>query len=116
MYDLAITKDGDLDIEGNDISVVNSVTQAALVRLRWIFNEWRLGPDLGLRWFEDILIKNPNVYKIRSMIRTELMKVERVQDAAVENVEYDRRRRTLKVRFKLRVAEEVFREEAVLYV
>lgn len=116
MYDLAITKDGDLALNGEDVAIVNSVVQAALVRLRWIFNEWRLGPDLGLRWFEEILVKNPNVYKVRSMIRTELMKVERVRDAVVENVAYDRKHRTLRVKFKLMVGEDVFREEAVLNV
>ena len=64
-----------------------------LIRLRWIYQEWRLGPEMGFPWFEEVFIKNPNTVKIRSLIRDEIMQVEGVTAAEVTSVDYDRAQR-----------------------
>ena len=46
MLDIQLDKNGDLAVsETGDIFMTQSVKQAVLIRLRWIYNEWRLGPE-----------------------------------------------------------------------
>ena len=68
MTDIRLGKDGDIVVsEIGDISLTESVRQAVLIRLRWIYQEWRLGPEMGFPWFEEVFIKNPNTVKIQTM-------------------------------------------------
>lgn len=48
MSDIRLDKNGDIEVSPTgDIYLTESVRQAVLIRLRWIWNEWRLGPELG---------------------------------------------------------------------
>lgn len=116
MLDIKLTKDGDIDVSAlGDVSLTNSIQQAVLVRLRWIYNEWRLGPELGFPWFEEVFIKNPNTVKIRQLIRDEIMSVDGVTGAEVTQVEYDRQKRAIRFAYICKVGDERFREEVTLY-
>ena len=116
MTDILLNTDGDLAITPTgDISLTDSVRQAVLVRLRWIYGEWRLGPDLGFPWFEEVLVKNPNTVKIRSLIRDEILKVEGVEDAKVTNVKYDPAKRAATFYFTCAINGETYNEEVTLY-
>jgi len=116
MTDIMLTKDGDLAIsETGDISVTESVRQAILVRLRWIYQEWRLGPEYGFPWFEEIWVKNPNEVKIRHLIREEIMTVEEVVAAKVLDFRFDKKNRAVTITYEAETTEETFREEVTLY-
>lgn len=116
MIDILLGNDGDIAVsEVGDISITNSVRQAVLIRLRWIYNEWRLGPELGFPWFEQVFVKNPNTVKIRSLIRDEILQVEGVTGAEVTRVVYDRQNRAATFTYTCAVGEEIFREEVTLY-
>lgn len=116
MVDIMLNADGDLAVSPlGDISVIDSVRQAVIVRLKWIAGEWRFAPDLGFPWFEEVFVKNPNIPKIKSLIRSEILKVEGVTSATVTSAIYNRADRTLKVRFVCTVEEETFEEEVMLY-
>mgnify|MGYP002798270889 FL=1 len=116
MIDILLEEDGDIAVsEVGDISITNSVRQAVLIRLRWIYNEWRLGPELGFPWFEQVFVKNPNTVKIRSLIRDEILQVDGVTGAEVTRVEYDRQNRAATFTYTCSVGEEIFREEVPLY-
>lgn len=66
MVDIRLDKNGDIDVSAvGDIFITESVRQAVLIRLRWFFGEWRLGPEMGFKWFEEVFVKNPNLVKIR---------------------------------------------------
>ena len=80
MKDLLLTRDGDLYINPatGDIQITDSVEQAIRIRLLWFWGEWRLGPDHGIPYFEEILIKNPNKLRIRQLFREAIMPVEEV--------------------------------------
>lgn len=115
MVDIRLNKSGDIDISPTgDIFITESVRQAVLIRLRWFFGEWRLGPDMGFKWFEEVFVKNPNLIKIRSLIRDEIMQVEGVTAAEVTSVKYDKAKRTVDIAYVLTVGEEVFKEEVTL--
>ena len=116
MIDLKIGLDGDLVVsETGDISLTESIRQAVLIRLRWIYGEWRLGPDLGFPWFDEVFVKNPDTVKIRGMIRSEIVEVDGVNDANVESAVFDPASRNLTVRYIVYTDEGTFREEVTLY-
>jgi hypothetical protein len=106
---------GDLMVsDTGDIALTQSVRQAVLVRLRWIYGEWRLGPEMGFPWFEEVFKKNPNTLKIRQLVREEILKVDGVTNAAVKTVEYDKERRTATFAYTVVVGQETYEEEVTL--
>lgn len=116
MLDIMLNRDGDLEISAlGDIRITESVRQAILVRLRWIYDEWRLGPEYGFPWFEEVFVKNPNTLKIRQLVREEILKVSEVKAAEVTRVEYNPAKREATFYYTARVGEETFREEVTLY-
>lgn len=116
MVDIRLNKGGDIDVSAvGDISLTESIRQAVLIRLRWIYNEWRLGPEMGFPWFEEVFIKNPNTVKIRQLIRDEIMQVDGVNAADVMSVDYDRKKRTATFIYTCTVGEATYREEVTLY-
>lgn len=116
MFDIKLNTDGDLDVSDmGDISLTESIRQAVTIRLRWIHDEWRLGPDLGFNWFEDVFVKNPNIERIKMLIRNEIAQVEGVTNVSVTDAVYDKQKRTATFYFKYDVDEETFREEVTLY-
>ena len=116
MIDIRLNKDGDIDVSQiGDISLTESVRQAVLIRLRWIYGEWRLGPELGFPWFEEVFVKNPNTPKIRQLVRDEILQVEGVTAADVQSVTYDQAKRTAKFVYTCGVGEAIFREEVELH-
>ena len=116
MVDIKLNRDGDIDVSAvGDISLTESVRQAVLIRLRWIYDEWRLGPELGFPWFEEVFVKNLDTVKIRSLIRDEIMQVEGVTAAEVTSVNYDRTKRAASFVFTCSVGEAAYREEVTLY-
>ena len=116
MLDIKLNADGDLDVSAcGDISTTESVRQAVLIRLRWIYDEWRLGPEYGFPWFEEVFVKNPNTIKIKQLVREEILKVSEVRAAEVTKIDYDPAKRTAKFYYTVKVGEETYREEVTLY-
>ena len=116
MYDLSLNEMGDLAIsETGDVSLTESIRQIVLIRLRWILEEWRLGPELGFPYFEDLLVKNPNLELIGQLIKEEILKVEEVKDAEITNIKFDSHSRRFDVEFNYTVDEERYKEEVTLY-
>lgn len=116
MVDIKLNAAGDIDVTDlGDFSLTDSVVQAVKIRLRWIYNEWRLGPQYGFPWFEEVFVKNPNIQKIKSLVRSEIVAVEGVTDARVDDVVYDKAGRNATFRFTVFVGEETYREEVTLH-
>jgi hypothetical protein len=114
--DIRLTKSGDLDLtDMGDIQLTESIQQDILIHLRWIFEEWRLGPEFGLPYFQDILVKNPNIEIIKRDIVNEILKCDKVVRASIEDINYNPADRTLKVIYKAETDEDSFREEVELY-
>lgn len=105
--DLAVTDKG-------DITLTNSVRQSALIRLRWFSGEWRLGPSFGVPYYEDVLIKNPNIDKIRRTLSNELFDIEEVEDVRDMTVTVKAQERQANVKFLLECGEEAIAEEVEL--
>ncbi len=116
MVDIKLKPDGDIDVlPTGDITLTDSVVQAVVIRLRWIYQEWRFGPQYGFPWFEEVFVKNPNFVKIKSLLRNEIVQVDGVTDASVDDVVFNKAKRTCRVLFACYVGEERYREEVELY-
>lgn len=83
MNDLQMTREGDLYVN-NDIAVTDSIEQGIYIRLRWFFKEWKFGPDYGVKYFENISVKNPNKQLIINDISKQILSVDGVK--SVDNV------------------------------
>lgn len=112
MLDILLDSGGDLKVsETGDISLTESVRQAIIIRLRWFLGEWRLGPLNGLDYWGTVLVKNPNLVKIRQAIRNEIMTVKEVTAVNDLQLTHDKKDRTLVVRYEAVTDEETFRDE-----
>ena len=112
MLDILLTKDGDLNINGwGDITLTESVRQAIRIRLLWFFEEWRFAPELGIPYWEEVFIKNPNIARIRRIVRNEVLSVQEVQDVRNVQISIDNDTRNARITFDAVIDEEIYREE-----
>ena len=117
MLDILLTPGGDLHIsETGDISLTNSVVQAVKIRLQWFFNEWRFAPPFGIPYFEDILIKKPDLERVRRIVRNEVMSVDEVIETRNITINVNNSARSALIRLDIVTAEDTYREEVLIYV
>ena len=91
---------------------MNTVESVAIrIRLLWFFQEWRFAPQFGVPYFEDVLIKNPNITRIRAHIRREVLSVREVMDVRNLQVEMSAHRRMARITFVVVTREETYMEE-----
>ena len=115
MLDILLDQSGDLSLsEDGDIRLGFSIPQAVLVRLRWIEDEWRFGPEIGFPWFTQVFKKNPNLRLIAQYIRRSIMEVDGVKKARAEITEYDPKHRALTVHYWVETENEKYEEEVTL--
>ena len=102
MKDILLDDKGDLKLsETGDIQFTDSVKQAIAIRLRWFQNEWKLGPELGIPYYEEAFVKNPSLVLLEDLMRDAILDVEEV--TGVENLvlTLDRYLRKLSVSYKV---------------
>ncbi len=117
MIDLKLNRDWDLDINAlGDVSSTSSIAQAVVIRLKWFFQEWRLGPDKGVPYYEEVLIKNPSLLRIRSRLRDTIMGVEGVKDVKRIDIAVNPGTRGATIRAVFTVGEDDYREEVSVNV
>jgi len=77
MIDIALDKEThDLLITGNNLQVVSEADQLEQnlkIRLQFFLSEWFLNVNKGLPFYSDILVKNPNIPNVDSIIKAEIL-------------------------------------------
>ena len=117
MKDLLLTLGGDLRLDDTgDIIITDSVRQAITIRLRWFLEEWRLGPSFGIPYYEDVLIKNPNIVRIKQIFQDAILTVDEVDDATVLDFVLNNQTRKAVLSFEAIAGAEIIREEVTLDV
>jgi hypothetical protein len=115
LKDILLAPDGDLRIsDKGDITLTDSVRQAVRLRLLWFLGEWRFAPSFGMPYFEDILIKTPNIERVKQLVRNEAMTVVEVTDVRNVAVAVNSAERTAKISLDIVTSEEIYREELTI--
>lgn len=103
MRDLLLV-DGDISVANGDLETVDgidSIKQAIDLALNLFKSEWFLDGDLGVPYFENILIKSPNLNAIRDIFKKKLISVSGVTAVIELSLNFDGASRTLAVSWKV---------------
>lgn len=106
-WDLDLTEDGDIKVGSN-------LAQDVKIAVSWILGEWRLGPEIGMPWYEEIWVKNPNIDLIRQEIVGTILGVEGVTDASAELLEFDPSARIARFQYTATTDDESYSGEAII--
>lgn len=78
METLALLPNGDLDVSGGSthrISGAEATRQRAECELAFFLGEWFLDVRKGVPYYRDVLVKNPDLEVVRSVLRRVLLEV-----------------------------------------
>ena len=91
VMDIALDVNGDWKVaaspNGMDLQLIGdgpALQQAVTIALEFFLGEWFLDQSVGVPWFQDIFIKNPNSAAIQAIIRTAILAVDGI--TSVSNV------------------------------
>jgi len=91
------TTTGDLKFVDGDLQLVVDPVQAIRIRLLTILGEWFLDPTIGIPYFTNIFVKNPNLDLIRSIFTNEIINTPGVLEVTQMTLDYDVNTRSLTV-------------------
>lgn len=103
MSDLKLGADGDLEIKNGDLQLTKSddaVRQHLQQRLRTFLGEWFLDLDVGVPYFQDILVKNPNINQIDGILKQKILTTPGVVELLSFTMDFDQTVRSLSIEFE----------------
>lgn len=104
MIDLLLDEiTGDLKIINFDLALIENrdqIAQNLAIRLRFILGEWFLDNTAGIPYYEDILIKNPNQYRVESVLKEEIYNTEGILEILRFETDFDSKSRKFTVRIR----------------
>ena len=102
-YDLALNVGSwDLAIDNDDLILTDGaerIAQQILITLRFWYGEWFLDTEDGTPYLEYILVKNPNIFHIKQILRERILSVEGVSNLESLEVNYNPQERYLIVEY-----------------
>lgn len=109
MIDLELGTDGDIQIYNGDLVYItetrNAIAQFLAQRLKLILSEWFLDSSLGVPWFQEILIKNPNFEAIDAIIKKTIIETNGVTELVELNYDFAAQTREFSIEFTANTAE-----------
>ena len=76
------------------------IRQQVMLRLGFFRGEWFLDEERGVPWYEEILIKNPNLIRIREIFRDAILSVSGIREVTYLDLRFSAYARTLDVNFR----------------
>jgi len=76
--DFALNDDGDEFADKTGLAMTGDlpgIKQQTTLRLGFFKGEWFLDEERGIPWYEEILVKNPNLIRIREIFREAILSV-----------------------------------------
>lgn len=101
--DFKLDASGDLAFEGGDLVLevgVASIASDLHARLQTFRGEWFLDGSIGIPFFDQVLVKQPNMTAIRALLRTEILDTPGIADVLELTTNYDNATRTLALSFR----------------
>ena len=93
---------GDLDLTGHRLNLATgeeAIEDSVRIRLRFFLEEWFLDVRQGIRYFREILIKNPNLLLLRSIFRQAILGTTGISSVNVGTLSVNSSTRTLSLDF-----------------
>lgn len=108
MPDLKLTSGGDLAIVDGDLVLTDdesgeTVAQIVAIRLRLFYGEWFLDTRRGVKYFERVFVKNPDLTAIETMLRATILDTPGVVTLNSYTQALDRATRQLTVTYRATV-------------
>lgn len=111
-----LLKNGDLYLnKKGDLEFTNSISQAINIRLKWFYGEWMFAPDKGVKYYEDILVKNPDDNRIKMLISEQIVQVRGIKSVKSIDIKYDLQTRIIRVIYTAVSDQEILRGEVELW-
>lgn len=101
--DIALDADGDLDITAGDLVLVSdadAILQAVRIRLQFFQGEWFLDESAGLPYFQDILVKNPDMNVLQFLFRKAILETPGITAVNALTLSVDSATRSLSVSYR----------------
>lgn len=93
---------GDLDLRTGDLQIATGVTairQQLMDRLTLFKGDWFLDVDVGMPYYQQVLVKNPNLGVVRALFAQAVRTTPGVSELLSLSLELDARSRSLQVNF-----------------
>lgn len=116
MKDLLLDASGDLLFVDGDVVITDSVIQAIKIRLKWFVGEWKINPEWGVSYYEDVFVKTPNKLLIEEMLREEILSVSEVTEVKSVSIDINKDTRCATITFTAMVGEQTLHEEVLINV
>ena len=112
ILDIQLDEDGDIKLTSiGDFGLVDSVIQQIRIKLLWFFNEWQWNEELGLHYYENLFVKNPDIRMIEEEIRETIFNVKEITEVPTVSIRLDKETRTAYVSFVAKTDRETYRRE-----
>jgi len=88
MSSIKLDDNHDLTVENNDLSLIVSgdeVKQILLQKFKMFYKEWFLDTSKGIPYFEEVLVKGPNPFRIDAIFKDVIIKT----NGVIELLEYE---------------------------
>lgn len=102
MIDLKLDANGDIAFENSDLVLVkdaDEVAQQLRIKLRFILGECAFNSTLGIDYFNQVFVGNPNISVVEAMLKKAILSVDGINNLISFALSYDRKIRTLNVAF-----------------
>ena len=113
----------DIDITSGDMVLIDgneAITQHVLIRLRFFAEEWFLDSRVGMPYFQQILIKNPDTKAIRAIFIQAITTTPGIDSLDSFDMDFDGPTRRLSIDFVAKLTNSpeplVFDEELIINV
>jgi len=105
MKDLALDLNtNDLLVQNYDLSLadgIDQIRQKLKIRLQFFYGEWYLDTTQGIKYFDEIFIKNPTLSRVQSILKSVITDTVGVNELLSMTVNLDNTKRQLTVNFEI---------------
>jgi hypothetical protein len=101
--DFGLDDDGDEYADSTGLAMTGDlpgIKQQVTLRLGFFKGEWFMNEDTGIPWYEEIIVKNPNLIRIREIFRDAILSVTGIREVTFMDLLFSTYARTLSVQFR----------------
>ena len=92
----------DINIVEGDLQIINEIdalVQKIIIKLKFFFAEWYLDTTKGIKYYESILVKNPDINLIENIFKAAIIEEDEITRIVEFKTDYDVVNRLLTVDF-----------------